>query len=100
MAGSCVLWTMFMFDFRKEIGLEKFFKKSFLDSVRNKQLRTLVLEAFKEYEYVSTDVCMFKFFNLLSKYHRIDEDRFSFCAVGVCVGWVGACVCIRRNGCG
>ncbi len=51
--------------------------------MRKKQLRTLVLNAFKEYEYVSTDICMFKFFNLLSKYYRIDEDMFSSCAVGV-----------------
>jgi hypothetical protein len=46
------------------------------------------LNAFKEYEHVSSEICMFKFFNLLSKVNRIDEDMFSTCAVGVS-GWVG-----------
>ena len=79
---------------RRDIGLEKFFKKSLLNSVRRRNLRTLVLNAFQQYETLTMDGCIFQFFNLLSKCHALDVERFSNCAIGVseCMGggvWVG-----------
>jgi focal adhesion kinase 1 len=66
----------------KDIGLEKFFKSSLLSSVKRKNLRGMVLQAFQDYESLTMEGCIFQFFSLLSKYHAIDVERFPNCAVG------------------
>ena len=69
---------------RREIGLEKFFKKSMIAALRKKNLRTMVLSAFQQYESLTMEGCIFQFFNLLSKHtHSLDTERFSNCAIGV-----------------
>ena len=77
---------------RRDIGLEKFFKKTLLNSVRRKNLRTLVLNAFQQYETLTMEGCIFQFFNLLAKCHTLDLERFTNCAVGVSTR-VSVCVC-------
>ena len=77
---------------RRDIGLEKFFKKTLLNSVRRKNLRTLVLNAFQQYETLTMEGCVFQFFNLLAKCHTLDLERFTNCAVGVSTR-VSVCVC-------
>ncbi len=37
---------------------------------------------------------MFQFFNVLSKFHRIDEDFFVNCAVGVSDVCLCVCMCV------
>ena len=63
--------------------MEKFFKSSLLTSVKRKNLRAMVLQAFQNYESLTMEGCIFQFFNLLSKYYAIDVERFPSCAVGV-----------------
>lgn len=74
---------------RREIGLEKFFKQSLLNSVKRRNLRTMVQNAFQQYESLTMEGCVFQFFNLLSKFHAIDVERFTNCAVGVRMGGQG-----------
>jgi len=73
----------------REIGLEKFFKQSLLNSVKRRNLRTMVQNAFQQYESLTMEGCVFQFFNLLSKFHAIDVERFTNCAVGVRTGGQG-----------
>jgi hypothetical protein len=69
----------------KDIGLEKFFKSSLLSSLKRKNLRTMVLHAFQNYESLTMEGCIFQFFSLLSKFHSIDVESFQNCAVGVSI---------------
>ncbi len=68
---------------RRDIGLEKFFKKTLLSSVRRKNLRSMVLSAFQQYESLTMEGCVFQFFSLLSKHSAIDVEQFHNCALGV-----------------
>ena len=70
---------------RREIGLEKFFKKSLLNTVKRKNMRTMVVNTFQHYESLTMEGCIFQFFNLLSKSSQVDVERFSNCAVGVSI---------------
>ena len=68
---------------RRDIGLEKFFKKSLLNTVKRKNIRTMVVNTFQHYESLSMEGCIFQFFSLLTKSSLVDVERFSNCAVGV-----------------
>ncbi len=68
---------------RRDIGLEKFFKQSLLSSVKHNNLRKTVVSAFQQYESLTVEGCVFQFFNILSKHHAFDTERFTSCAVGV-----------------
>ena len=68
---------------RREIGLEKFFKRSLLDNVPKRKLRNMVVSTFEQFETLSMEGCVFQFFNLLSKQYPLDVEQFSNCAIGV-----------------
>ena len=70
---------------RKEIGLEKFFKRSLLEAVPKRKLRGLVVGTFEQFETLSMEGCMFQFFNLLAKQYPLDVEMFPNCAIGVSV---------------
>ena len=72
---------------RRDIGLEKFFKKSLLNTVKRKNIRTMVVNTFQHYESLSMEGCIFQFFSLLTKSSFVDVERFSNCAVGVSPDW-------------
>ena len=72
---------------RRDIGLEKFFKKSLLNTVKRKNIRTMVVNTFQHYESLSMEGCIFQFFSLLTKSSPVDLERFSNCAVGVSTDW-------------
>ena len=78
-----ICFTVLSLPLRREIGLEKFFKQSLLNSVKRRNLRTMVQNTFQQYESLTMEGCVFQFFNLLSKYHPFDVEKFSNCAVGV-----------------
>ena len=81
---------------RRDIGLEKFFKKSFLNTVKRKNIRTMVVNTFQHYESLSMEGCIFQFFNLLTKSSQVDMERFHNCAVGVSPGMDGKwTVCVH-----
>lgn len=65
----------------KEIGLQKFFRKSVLHSVKAKNLRKSVLQYFKEYEGLTDEGCVDRFFALVSKYMSYDMEVFPKCSV-------------------
>ena len=74
---------------RRDIGLEKFFKKSLLNTVKRKNIRTMVVNTFQHYESLSMEGCIFQFFSLLTKSSFVDVERFNNCAVGVSPDWEG-----------
>ena len=78
-----ICFTLPPLPLRQEIGLEKFFKQSLLNSVKRRNLRTMVQNTFQQYESLTMEGCIFQFFSVLSKYHAFDVEKFTNCAVGV-----------------
>ncbi|XP_038056830.1 focal adhesion kinase 1-like isoform X2 [Patiria miniata] len=73
------------FDYlEKEIGLRRFIPKSVIDNTKPKNLRKLILQYFKQFANLNEEQCVFKFFEVLSKIHRFDHEKFK-CALGT--GW-------------
>ena len=67
----------------KDVGLHKFFPASLLDTVKPKKtLRKSLQQHFKKYGHYSESECYFKFFELLSKVIKYDQETFS-CGLGV-----------------
>ncbi|XP_078674918.1 focal adhesion kinase 1-like isoform X12 [Branchiostoma floridae x Branchiostoma belcheri] len=82
----------------KELGLKRFFPKSVLETVKPKNMRKLIHQNFKDYESMTEEECVFKFFGLIYRFHRYDQEKFK-CALGK--GWsvsvelvIGPDVCI------
>ncbi|XP_035667042.1 focal adhesion kinase 1-like isoform X10 [Branchiostoma floridae] len=82
----------------KELGLKRFFPKSVLETVKPKNMRKLIHQNFKDYESMTEEECVFKFFELIFRFHRYDQEKFK-CALGK--GWsvsvelvIGPDVCI------
>ncbi|CAH1253593.1 PTK2 [Branchiostoma lanceolatum] len=82
----------------KELGLKRFFPKSVLETVKPKNMRKLIHQNFKDYESMTEEECVFKFFELIYRFHRYDQEKFK-CALGK--GWsvsvelvIGPDVCI------
>ena len=57
----------------------------------------MVQNTFQQYESLTMEGCVFQFFNLLSKYHAFDVERFTNCAVGVRKEGVRE-ECVREEG--
>ncbi|XP_071808056.1 focal adhesion kinase 1-like isoform X2 [Asterias amurensis] len=73
------------FDYlEKEIGLKRFIPKAVIDNTKPKNLRKLILQYFKQFANLNEEQCVFKFFDVLSKIHRFDHEKFK-CALGT--GW-------------
>ena len=66
----------------KEVGLQKFLPSSVLNSVKPKTLRKSLQQHFKKYGQLSESECFFKFFELLGKGKKYDQESFR-CALGV-----------------
>ncbi|XP_022097086.1 focal adhesion kinase 1-like isoform X2 [Acanthaster planci] len=73
------------FDYlEKEIGLRRFIPKSVIDNTKPKNLRKLILQYFKQFANLNEEQCVFKFFEVLSRVHRFDHEKYK-CALGT--GW-------------
>ncbi|XP_071953746.1 focal adhesion kinase 1-like isoform X3 [Antedon mediterranea] len=68
----------------KEIGLKKFLPKTVIENTKPKVLRRLILQHFKQFANLNEEQCVFKFFEVLSRVHRYDHEKFK-CALGT--GW-------------
>jgi len=65
----------------KEVGMKKFFPKCALDSTKPKLLRRIMHNIYKQYECMSEDDLMLKFFAMLHTVWRFDHETFP-CGLG------------------
>ncbi|KAM4537856.1 protein-tyrosine kinase 2-beta-like [Fundulus diaphanus] len=60
----------------KEVGLDLFFPRELIESMKSKQLRRLIQQTFQSYSTFQQDQCMAKFFTTLSQCYSITEERY------------------------
>ncbi|XP_047210982.1 protein-tyrosine kinase 2-beta-like isoform X2 [Girardinichthys multiradiatus] len=60
----------------KEVGLELFFPRELIESMKPKQLRRLIQQTFQSYSTFQQDQCMAKFFTTLSQCYSITEESY------------------------
>uniref|UniRef100_H2YTK6 non-specific protein-tyrosine kinase n=1 Tax=Ciona savignyi TaxID=51511 RepID=H2YTK6_CIOSA len=68
----------------REVGLRKFLPKSVVDSMKTKDLRRIITREFKTVSHLTEEQCVFRFFEILKKITRFDQEIFR-CALGT--GW-------------
>uniref|UniRef100_A0A673N6C1 non-specific protein-tyrosine kinase n=1 Tax=Sinocyclocheilus rhinocerous TaxID=307959 RepID=A0A673N6C1_9TELE len=60
----------------KDVGLDLFFPKGLIDSMKPKQLRKLIQQTFQQYALLKEDECMIKFFETYGEFSNFDEEIF------------------------
>uniref|UniRef100_A0A8C0YBY7 non-specific protein-tyrosine kinase n=2 Tax=Cyprinus carpio TaxID=7962 RepID=A0A8C0YBY7_CYPCA len=60
----------------KDVGLDLFFPKRLIDSMKPKQLRKLIQQTFQQYALLKEDECMIKFFEIYGEFFNFDEEIF------------------------
>ncbi|ROL50942.1 Protein-tyrosine kinase 2-beta [Anabarilius grahami] len=60
----------------KDVGLDLFFPKGLIDSMKPKQLRKLIQQTFQQYAILKEDECMVKFFETYGEFSNFDEEIF------------------------
>ena len=66
----------------RDVGFERFIPASVIDSVKMKTLRKMIQQNFKKYGSLSEIECFFKYFELLAKVRKYDQEQFR-CSLGV-----------------
>ncbi|TNM94358.1 hypothetical protein fugu_002534 [Takifugu bimaculatus] len=61
----------------KDVGLEMFFPKELVSSMKPKQLRRLIQQTFQGYSTLNQEQCMIKFFNTLAQCYSFTQERFA-----------------------
>ncbi|XP_061660620.1 protein-tyrosine kinase 2-beta-like [Syngnathoides biaculeatus] len=61
----------------KDVGLELFFPKELINSMKPKQLRRMVQQTFQGYATLNQDQCMAKFFRTLAQCYSYTQERFA-----------------------
>ncbi|KAM9327998.1 protein-tyrosine kinase 2-beta-like [Pholidichthys leucotaenia] len=61
----------------KEVGLDLFFPRELIDSMKPKQLRRLIQQTFQGYSTLKQDQCMIKFLSTLSQCYCFTQERFA-----------------------
>ncbi|XP_040888167.1 protein-tyrosine kinase 2-beta-like isoform X2 [Toxotes jaculatrix] len=60
----------------KDVGLDLFFPRELIDSMKPKQLRRLIQQTFQGYSTLKQDECMAKFFTTLSQCYSFTKESF------------------------
>ncbi|XP_058469283.1 protein tyrosine kinase 2 beta, b isoform X1 [Solea solea] len=60
----------------KDVGLDLFFPRQLINSMKSKQLRKLIQQTFQQYATLKEDECMIKFFETLEDFVTYDEEVF------------------------
>ncbi|MCL4120324.1 UNVERIFIED_CONTAM: hypothetical protein GTU68_037752, partial [Idotea baltica] len=68
----------------RDVGLDKFIPEAVINTVKTKTLRKAIQQHFKKYGSLSESECCFKYFELLSKVRKYDQEPFR-CSLGS--GW-------------
>nr|XP_020456428.1 protein-tyrosine kinase 2-beta-like [Monopterus albus] len=61
----------------KDVGLDLFFPRELINSMKLKQLRRLIQQTFQGYSTLKQDECMAKFFSTLAQCHSYTQERFT-----------------------
>ncbi|XP_047432330.1 protein-tyrosine kinase 2-beta-like [Mugil cephalus] len=61
----------------KDVGLDLFFPKELIDSMKPKQLRRLIQQTFQGYSTLKQDECMLRFFTTLAQCYTYTQERFA-----------------------
>uniref|UniRef100_A0A674NCU0 non-specific protein-tyrosine kinase n=1 Tax=Takifugu rubripes TaxID=31033 RepID=A0A674NCU0_TAKRU len=61
----------------KDVGLDMFFPKELVSSMKPKQLRRLIQQTFQGYSTLNQEQCMIKFFNTLAQCYSFTQERFA-----------------------
>ncbi|XP_069376620.1 protein-tyrosine kinase 2-beta-like isoform X3 [Paralichthys olivaceus] len=61
----------------KDIGLDVFFPRELIDSMKLKQLRRLIQQTFQGYSTLKQDQCMAKFFTTLAQCYSFTQESFA-----------------------
>ncbi|XP_015242030.1 PREDICTED: protein-tyrosine kinase 2-beta-like isoform X2 [Cyprinodon variegatus] len=60
----------------KEVGLDLFFPRELIESMKPKQLRRMIQQTFQSYSTFQQDQCMEKFFTMLCQCYSITEESY------------------------
>ncbi|KAG7503614.1 hypothetical protein JOB18_041877 [Solea senegalensis] len=61
----------------KDVGLDLFFPRELINSMKPKQLRRLIQQTFQGYSTLKQDQCMTKFFTTLSQCYSFTQESFA-----------------------
>ncbi|XP_061655750.1 protein-tyrosine kinase 2-beta-like isoform X2 [Phyllopteryx taeniolatus] len=61
----------------KDVGLDLFFPKELINSMKSKQLRRMVRQTFQGYGTLNQEQCMAKFFSTLAQCYSYTQERFA-----------------------
>ncbi|XP_008279275.1 protein-tyrosine kinase 2-beta-like [Stegastes partitus] len=61
----------------KDVGLDQFFSRELIDSMKSKQLRRLIQQTFQGYSTLKQDQCMAKFFSTLAQCYSYTQESFA-----------------------
>uniref|UniRef100_A0A8C7Y503 non-specific protein-tyrosine kinase n=1 Tax=Oryzias sinensis TaxID=183150 RepID=A0A8C7Y503_9TELE len=61
----------------KDVGLDLFFPKELIESMKPKQLRRMIQQTFQGYSTLQQDQCMLKFFTALSQCYSFTQESFA-----------------------
>uniref|UniRef100_A0A3B3T0V7 non-specific protein-tyrosine kinase n=1 Tax=Paramormyrops kingsleyae TaxID=1676925 RepID=A0A3B3T0V7_9TELE len=62
--------------FEKEVGLDLFFPRELINSMKPKQLRKSIQQTFQKYATLKEEDCILKFFEILSSFSNFDEEVY------------------------
>ncbi|KAJ8409155.1 hypothetical protein AAFF_G00241760 [Aldrovandia affinis] len=60
----------------KDVGLDLFFPRELIDSMKSKHLRKMIQQTFLQYATLKEEECMEKFFETFEKFSNFDEEVF------------------------
>uniref|UniRef100_A0A8C9U3C5 non-specific protein-tyrosine kinase n=1 Tax=Scleropages formosus TaxID=113540 RepID=A0A8C9U3C5_SCLFO len=90
------------FDFDEcEVGLDLFFPREIINSMKPKHMRKMIQQTFQQYGTLKEDECIMKFFEIFSSFSNFEEEVFP-CELVVSVECVGICsrkACIKHPIC-
>ncbi|XP_077600834.1 protein-tyrosine kinase 2-beta-like [Stigmatopora nigra] len=61
----------------KDVGLDLFFPKELISSMKPKQLRRMIRQTFQGYGTLNQDQCMARFFSTLAQCYNYTQERFA-----------------------
>ncbi|XP_030638640.1 protein-tyrosine kinase 2-beta [Chanos chanos] len=60
----------------KDVGLDLFFPRELIDSMKPKHLKKMIQQTFQQYATLKEEQCMVKFFKTFSEFSNFDEEVF------------------------
>ncbi|XP_022066011.2 protein-tyrosine kinase 2-beta-like [Acanthochromis polyacanthus] len=61
----------------KDVGLDQFFSRELIDSMKPKQLRRMIQQTFQGYSTLKQDQCVVKFFTTLAQCYSFTQESFA-----------------------